>query len=108
MITFIGDGGIDGFTAVKQQAYPRAREGDLSPVPVPSTMPPPESIKLLVLSKKKCHRWEFLDECAEGALAKKVCSKNATASTKWAISTELLGVKELCVVVDVACDSVCA
>ncbi|CAI8009510.1 hypothetical protein GBAR_LOCUS6366, partial [Geodia barretti] len=38
----------------------------------PSSSPPSKS-KHLSLSKKCSHWWEFLDECAEGALAKKSC-----------------------------------
>ena len=50
----------------------------------PSSLPPSKK-KWLSLSKPK-QRWEFLDECAQGALTKKLSPKNTNASTKWAMS----------------------
>ena len=46
---------------------------------------PPSKKKQLSLSKPK-QRWEFLDECAQGALTNKFYPKNTNASTKWAMS----------------------
>ena len=50
----------------------------------PSSLPPSKK-KRLSLSKPK-QRWEFLDECAQGALTKKFSPKNTNASTKWVMS----------------------
>ena len=50
-----------------------------------SSSPPPRR-KQLSLAKKSSQRWEFLDECAEGALSKKYVLKNTEATTKWALS----------------------